>query len=172
MEITALKGKKKKRSVQFSCSVMSDSLQPMDYSTPGLPLHHKLLEFTQIHVHWVSDAIQTSHPLLPLSPPPLTLSQHQGLFYESALCISSLHYSVSISPSNEYSGLISFRIEWFDLLAVKGTLKSLLQHHSWKASVLWHSAFFMVQLYNHTWLLEKHTFDWTDLCWQNSVSAF
>ena len=92
----------------------------------------------------MGDAIQPSHPLLPASSPALNLSQHQIFSNESALCIRRPQYwSFSISPSNEYSGLISFRIDWFDL---QGTLKSLLQHHSSKASIHWCSAFFMVQL--------------------------
>ena len=109
----------------------------------------KLLEFTQTHVHWVGDAIQPSHLLLSSSPPAFNRSQHQGLFN----WVSSSHqvpkdwsFSFSISPSNEYSGLISFRIDWLDLLAVQGTLKSLLHHHSSKASILQHSAFFIVQI--------------------------
>ena len=121
----------------------------MDCSTPSLPVHQQLLVFTQTHAHRVSDAIQPSHPLSSTSPPAFNLSQHQGLSSESVLHISWPKYwsfSFSISPSNEYSGLISFSVDWFDLLAVQETLKSLLQHHSSKASVLWHSAFFMVQL--------------------------
>ena len=94
----------------------------------------KVLEFTQTHVHWVGDAIQPSYPLLSPSSPAFNLSQHQGLFQ----LVSSLHkvsFSLSISHSNEYSGLISFRTDWLDLLAVQGTLKSLLQHPSSKASI-------------------------------------
>ena len=116
---------------------------------PGLPVHHQLPESTQTHVHRVGDAIQTSHPLSSPSPPALNLSQHQGLFQS----VSSPHqvakvleFQFSISPSNEHSGLISFRMESLDLLAVQGTLKSLLQHHSAKASILQLSTFFMVQL--------------------------
>ena len=121
----------------------------MDCSTPGFPVHQQLPELAQTHVHWVGDAIQPSHPLS--SPPPavFNFSQHQGLFSESLLCIRWPKYwsfSFSISPSNEYSGLISFRMDWFYLLAVQGTLKSLLQHHSSKPSVLWCSAFCIVQL--------------------------
>ena len=101
----------------------------MDCSTPGFPVHHQLLELAQTHVHRVCDAIQLSHPLLSPSPPAFNLSQHQGLFKESVLCIRYWSFSFSISPSNEYSGLISLRIDWLDLLAVRGTLKSLLQHH-------------------------------------------
>ena len=121
----------------------------MDHSTPGLPVHHQLPKSTQTHVHRVSDAIQPSHPLASPSPPALNLFQDQGLFNESALCIRWPKYwsfSFNISPSNEHPGLISFRMDWLDVLAVQGTLKSLLQHHSSKASILWHSAFFIVQL--------------------------
>ena len=100
---------------------------PMDCNTTGFPVHNQLLELAQTHVHGVSDAIQPSHPLSSPSPPAFNLSQHQGLFQESVLRIKwPKYWSFSISPSNEYSGLISFRIEWFDLLAVQGTLKSLL----------------------------------------------
>ena len=122
---------------------------PMDCSTPGLPVHHQLLELAQTHVHGVSDAIQPSHPLSSPSPPAFNLSQYQGLFQWVCLhirCPKYWSFSFSISPSNAYSGLISFRIDWFDLLAVQGTLKSLLQHHSSKASILWCLTFFMVQL--------------------------
>ena len=141
----------KGRSVQFSsvtqsCPTLCD---PMDCSTPGFPVYHQLPEPTQTHVHWVGDTIQPSHPLSSPSPPALNLSQHQGLFK----WISSLHqvakywsFSFSISPSNEYSGLISFRIDRLDLPAVQGILKSLLQHHSSKASILWCLTSFIVQL--------------------------
>ena len=124
---------------------------PMDCSMPGFPVHHQLPELAQTHVHWVSDDIQPSHPLLSLPPPVFNFSQHQGLFQ----WVSSLHkvanycsfsFSISISPSNEYWGQISFRIDWFNLLAVQGTLKNLLQYHSSEASILLCSAFFMVQL--------------------------
>ena len=139
------------RSVQFSsvtqsCPTLCD---PVNHSTPGLPVHHQLPESTQTHVHWVGDAIQTSHPLSSPSPPALNLSQHQGLFQwvnSSHQVAKILSFSFSISPSNEHPGLISFRMNWLDLLAVQGTLKSLLQHHSSKASSLRHSAFFIVQL--------------------------
>ena len=121
---------------------------PMDCSTPGFPVLHHLLEFAQTHVHRVGDAIQPSHPLLsPLLLLASILASIRVFSNESALCIMwPKYWSFSISPSKEYSGLISFRIDWLDLLAVQGTLKSLLQHHSWKASILRHSAFFMVQL--------------------------
>ena len=103
----------------------------MDCSTPGFPVFYDLPEFAQIHVHSIGDAIQPSHPLLPASPPALNLSQHQIFSNESALCIRRPQYwSLSISPSNEYSGLISFRIDWFDLLGVQGALKSLGQFES------------------------------------------
>ena len=117
----------------------------MDCSTPGLPVHHQLSEFTQNHLHWVGDAIQPSHPLLSPSPPAFNFSQHQGFSNESALCIRWPKYwsfSFKISPSNEHSGLISFRMDWLDLLAVQETLRSLLQHHSSKASILWCLTFF------------------------------
>ena len=111
------------------------------------PLSFTLPELAQIHVHWVCNAIQASRSLSPPSPPALNLSQHQDIFQ----WVGSSHrvakvWNFSISPSNEYSGLISYRIDRFDLLTVQGTLNSLLQHHSSKASVLQCSAFFMVQL--------------------------
>ena len=135
---------------QFSCSIMSNSFcDPMNCSTPGLPVHHQFLEFTQTHVHWVGDAIQPSHSLLSPSPPAINLSQHQGLFHESAPLIRWPKYwsfNFNISPSNELPWLISFRMDSLDFLAVQGTLKSLLQHHSSKGTVLQCSAFFIVQL--------------------------
>ena len=146
----------------FCCSVAQSCLtlcDLMDCSMPDFPVLPYLLELAQTHVHWVGDAIQPSHPLLSPSPA-FNLSQHQGLFQ----CVSSLHmwpkyWSSSISLSNEYSGLISFRMDWLDLLAVQGTLKSLLQHHSSKVSILRCSAFFTVQLshsYMTTAKLQKH----------------
>ena len=116
----------------------------MDCSTPGFTVRQQLLELVKIHVHWVSDAIQPS--LWSHSPPAFNRSQHQGLFKG----VSSSHqgpkyWSFSFSIRTDYSELISFRMNWLDLLAVQGTLKSL-QHHSPKASILWHSAFFIVQL--------------------------
>ena len=121
----------------------------MNHSTPGLPVHHQLLEFTQIHVHWVDDAIQPSHPLPPLLLLPLIPPSIRVFSNESTLHMRWAKYwsfSFSISPYNEHPGLISFRMDWLDLLAVQETLKSLLQHHSSKASILWCSAFFTVQL--------------------------
>ena len=131
-------------SVTQSCQILCDH---MDCSMPSFPVHHQLLEPTQTHVHWVGDAIQPSHPLSSPSPPALSLSQHQGLFQwvsssnQVAKVLELQHQSFS-----EYSGLVSFRMDWLDLLVVQGTLKSLLQHHSSKASILQHSAFFIVQL--------------------------
>ena len=116
-------------------------------STPGFPVLHYLLEFDQTHVLWLGDAIQPSHLLSPPSPPALNLSQHQGLFqWVGSSHQVAKYWSFSISPSNEYSGLISFRIYWFDLLAVQGTLRSLLWHHNSKASILQSLAFFVVHL--------------------------
>ena len=128
------------------CLILCD---PMDCSLPGFPVLHHLPEFAQTHVHWVSDAIHhliLCCPLLLLLPIPPSIRVFSN---ESILPIRWLKYwsfSFSISPSNEYSELISFRMDWLDLLAVQGTLKSLLQHHSSKASVLQWSAFFIVQL--------------------------
>ena len=110
----------------------------------GLPIHHQLPESTQTHVHWVSDAIYPSYPLLPLLLKSSMFPSIRDFFNESALCIRWPKYwrfSFSLSPSSDYSGLISFRIDWLDLLAVQGTLRSLLQHHNSKASILWHSSF-------------------------------
>ena len=142
-------------SVAQSCPILCN---PMDYSTPGFPVHHHLPEFAQTLVHWVSDAIQLSRPLLSPSHPAFNLSQHQGLSSELALrnrWPKYWNFSFSISPSSEYSGLITFRIDQFDLLAVQGTRKSLLQHHSSKASIIQHSAFLLSSSYVCTWLLEK-----------------
>ena len=121
----------------------------MNCSTSGLPVQHQLPEFTQTHVHRVVDAVQPPHPLSSPSPPAPNPSQHQGLFQESTLCMRWPKYgnfSFGIIPSKEHPGLISFRMDWLDLLAVQGTLKSLLQHHSSKTSILQCSVFFTVQL--------------------------
>ena len=115
-------------SVTQLCPTLCD---PTDCSMPGLPVHHQLPEFTQTHVHQVGDATQPSHPLSSPSPPAPSPSQHQSLSNESTLCIrwpEFWSFSFSISPSNEHLGLISFRMDWVDLLAVHETLKSLLQH--------------------------------------------
>ena len=120
---------------------------PMDCNISGLPVRHQFPELAETHAHWVSDAIQPFHPLSSCSPPALNLSQHQGLFNESVLCNTwPKYWSFSISPSNEYSGLISLRIGWLEPHIVQGTLKSLLQHHSSKASILLCSVFFIAQL--------------------------
>ena len=133
-------------SVAQSCPTLCD---PMNRSMPGLSVHHQLPEFTQTHIHRVNDAIQPSHPLLSPSPPALNPSQHHSFYNESTLCMRWPKYwsfSFSIIPSKEIPGLISFRMDWLNLLAVQGTLKSLLQHHSSKALILQRSAFFTVQL--------------------------
>ena len=125
----------------------------------GFPVHHQLLEFTQTNVHPVGDAIQPSHPLSSHFPPAFNLSQHQGFSNESVLHIrwpKFWSFSFSISPSHEYSGLISFRMDWLDLLEVQGTFKSLLQHHSSKASIFRCSAFFMVQ-FSHPYMTTGKT---------------
>ena len=133
-------------SVAQSCLTLCD---PMNRSTPGLPVHHQLPEFTQTHVHQIGDAIQPSHPLSSPSPPAPNPSQHQSLFQwvnSSQRWPKYWSFSFSIIPSKEIPGLISFRMDWLDLLVVQRTLKSLLQHQSPKASILRHSAFFTVQL--------------------------
>ena len=131
-------------SVGQSCPTLCD---PMDCSMPGFPVLHHLPELAQTHVHGVGDAIQPSYPLSPLL---LLFSIFPSIrVFSNELALRPRwpkYCSFSISPSSEYSGLISFSIDWLDLLAVQGTLKSLLQHHSSKASILRHSAFFMVQL--------------------------
>ena len=139
--------------MEYYCCLVTKSCPalcyPLDSSTPGFPVLPYLLEFTQIRVHWVNDAIQPSHPLLPSFSSWLQSFPASGSFLVSRLFeldsqVLELqlqdHFPVS------YSGSISFRIDWFDLLAVHGTLKSLLQHHISKASILQHSPFFMVQL--------------------------
>ena len=133
-------------SVTQSCLTLCDL---MDCSMPGFPVHHQLPELTQTHVHQVGEA--TNHLILchPLLFPPSIFPSIKVFSKESVLHIrwpKDWSFSFSISPSNKYSGLISFRIDCFHLLAVQGTLKSLLQHHSSKASILWHSGFSMVQL--------------------------
>ena len=136
-------------SVQFSRSVVSDSCDPMNHSTPGLPVHHQFPEFIQTHVPRVvmpSSHLILGRPLFLLPPVPPSIRVFSN---ESVLPIKSPKYwsfSFSIISSKEHQGLISFRMDWLDLLAVQGTLKSLLQHHSSKASIIWCSAFFRVQL--------------------------
>ena len=151
----------------FSHSVVSDSLWPQGCSTLGFLVLRDLLELTQTHVHWADDAIQPSHPLLPPCPCALNLSQHQDLFQRLAVRIKwPKYWSFSIRPSSEYSELISFRIVWFDLPVAEGTLKSLLQHHSLKGSILWCWASFMVQL-SHLYMTTGKTIvltRWTFVC--------
>ena len=133
-------------SVTQSCLTLCDT---MDFSTPGFPVHHQLLKFVQIHVHQGGDAIQPSHPLLSPSPPASIFPSIRVFSNESVVLIRWPKYwsfSFSISPSNAYSGMISFRIDWLDFLAVQGTLENLFQHHRSRASVLHHSALFTVQL--------------------------
>ena len=159
-------------SVAKSCPTLHG---PMDCSTPVFPVPQHLVEFAQVHVHCIGDAIQPSHSLSPSSPSVLNLSQHQGFCNEFALCIRWPKYwrfGFIISPSDKYSGLISFKIDWFDLLAVQGTLKSLLQHHSSKASILWCSAFFMDQ-FSYLYMTTGKNIALTILfCRQSDVSAF
>ena len=135
--------------------------EPMDCSMLGFTVLHHPLELVQIHVHRVSDAIQLSHPLSSPSLPMFNVSSIRVFSNELALHVRWPKFcSFSISPSNESSGLISVRIDWFDLLTVQGTLKSLFQPHSLKASVFRDSAFFMVQL-SHPYMTTKnnHSFD-------------
>ena len=138
---------------------MSDSLEPMDRSTPGLPVHHQLPELAQTHVHRIGDATQHLILCRHLLLPPSIFPSISVFCDESVLRIRWPKYcsfSFNISPSNEYSGLISFRMDWLELFAAQETLKSLLQYHSLKASILWHSAFFMVQL-SHPYLTTGKT---------------
>ena len=152
---------------------MSDSLRPHELQHTRFPVLHYLLEFAQTHVRWVSDAIQPSHPLLPPSPPALSLPSIRVFSNELALHIRWPKYwsfSFSMSPFNEYSGLISFRIYWFDFLAVQGTLKSLLQHHSSKASIFQHSALFIVQL-SHPYMTTGKTISLTSRTFVGKVMS-
>ena len=133
-------------SVAQLCPTLWD---PMNRTMPGLPAHHHLPEFTQTHVHWVGDAIQPPHPLSSPSPPALNLSQHQGLLKwvsSSHQVAKELEFQLQHQSFQRIFRIDFFRMDWLDLLAVQGTLKSLLQHHSSKASVLQRSAFFIVQL--------------------------
>ena len=162
----------------FCCSVVQWLSHVQFFVTPQTAAHYASLSFTisqfaEIHVHWIDDAIQPSHPLSSPSPPALNLSQHQGLFQR----VSSSHQVAKILErqlhhvSNDYSELISFRI---DLLTVQGTLKRLLQHHNSKASILQHSTFFTVQL-SHSYMTTGKTIAWTihmDLCQQSDVFTF
>ena len=163
--------------VNICCSVsqLCQTLcNPMNYSTPGFPFFHYLPEFAQTHVHWVDDVIQPSQPLSPPSLSPVIPSV-RIFSNELTLCIRwpmYWNFSLNINHSNEYSRLTFFRIDWFDLLAVQGTIKSLIQHHNSKASILWCSDFFMIQ-FSYLYLTTgKISFDYTDLCQQKIVSAF
>ena len=182
-------------SVQFS-SVTQSCLTLYDHgdcSMPGFPVHHQFPQLAQTHVHWVTDAIQQSYPLSSPSPPAFNLSQHQGLYQESVLCIRWPKYwtfSFSISPTNDYLGLISFRTDWLDLLAVQGSLQSPLWRSmrcineiyfhndspessptpQFKSINSWHSAFFMVQ-FSHPYITTGKTIA-LDLGQQSNISAF
>ena len=141
---------------------------------PGFPVHHQLPELAQTQVYRVGDAIQLSHCLSSPSPPAFSLSSIRVFSKESVLHIrwpKNWSFSFSIIPSKEIPGLISFRMDWLDLLAVQETLKRLLQHHISKASILWCSAFFIVQL-SHPYMTAGKTIALMDLCWQSNVSAF
>ena len=146
---------------------------PMNRSMPGLPVHHQLPELTQTHVHRVGDAIQPSHPLSPLLLLPPIPPSIRVFSNESTLRMRWPKYWIfnfSISPSNEHPGLISFRMDWLDLLAVQGTLKSLLQHQSSKSSILQHSAFFTVQL-SHPYMTTGKTIALTRLTFVGKVMS-
>ena len=162
-------------SVQFSCSVLSDSLRPHGLQQAKLPCpSQSLLKFMSVEAVMPSNHLLLCCPLLLL---PSIFPSIKVFSNKSALHIRWPKYwsfSFNISPSNEYSGLLSFRIDWFDFLAVQGTLKSLLQHHSSKASILRHSAFFkdgptLASIHDY-W--KNHSLDQMDLCWQSNVSAF
>ena len=150
---------------------MSDPLGPVDCSAPGFPV--QLPELAQTHVHRVSEDIQPSHPLSSSSPA-FSLSQHQGLSSKSVLHIRWPKYwsfSFSISPSNEYSGLISFRMHWFDLLEVQGLSRvfsstTVLKHEFLGLSLLYGPTLTSVHVY---W--KSHSFDYKNLCWQSDVSV-
>ena len=159
---------------QFSHSVVSDSCDPMDCSMPGFPVHHQLPKLVLTHVHWVGDVIQPLYPLLSPFPPTFNLSQHQMFSNESAHPIRWPKYQIfsfSISPSNEYSRLISFRMDWFYFLAVHGTLESsptpqFRSINSFMLSFLYGPTLTSI---HDSW--KKHSFDKMDVCWQSNVSA-
>jgi len=157
-------------SVTLSCPTLCD---PMDCSMPGFPVLHHLLGLLKLMS--IESVMPTNHLILcrPLLLLPSVFPSIRIFSNELALHIRWPRYwSFSFSPSKEYSGLISLRMDWLDLLAVQGTLKSLLQHRSWKASILWHSAFFMVQLSPVHDYWKNHSFGCVDLCRQSDVSAF
>ena len=159
--------------ISFSCCSVAQLrltlCDPMDCSTPGLPVPRHLPEFAQVRIHCISDAIQPSHPLMPSSPSALSFSQHRELF-QWAVYITwpkSWSFSFSISPSNQCSGLISLKIDWFDLLAVQRTFRSS------KALFCWLSAVFTVQFSQSYGTTGKTiVLIITDLCWQSNVSDF
>ena len=156
-------------SVAQSCPTLCDT---MDCSTPGFPVLHQFLELTQTHVHKVGDASYHLILCFPLLLLPSVLPSIRVFSNESVLCIRWPKYwsfSFNISPSNDYSELISFRLDWLDLLAVKGTLNSLLQHHSSKASILQHSAFFIVQL-SHPYMTTGKTIALTRWTFENNYA--
>ena len=147
----------------------------MDCSMPGFLVFHYLLRLLKFVS--TESVIASNHlifccslPLLPSIFPNIRVFSNESILH--IRWPKYWRFSFSISPSNEYSCLISFRIDWFDLLAIQETLKSLLQHHSLKTSILQHSAFFMVHSNICTWLLEKYSFDYMGLCWQSDVSSF
>ena len=145
----------------------------MNCSTPSLPVHHQLLEFTQTHAHWVGDAIQPSHlcrPLLflPPIPPSIRVFSNESTLRKRWPKYWSFNFSVS--PSNEHPWLISFRMDWLDLLSVQGTLKSLFQHRSSKASIFRHSAFFTVQ-FSHPYMTTGKTIALTRWTFVGNVSV-
>ena len=153
---------------------MSDSLWPHGLQHTKPPCPSPTSEFTQTHVHWVSDAIQPPHPLLSPLLLPSIFSNIRVFTNESVLCIRWPRYwslSFNISPSNVYSGLISFRNDWFDPLSVQGTLKGLLQHSS-KTSVLSTQLFYGPSLTSVHGFWKNQSPDYKDLCWQSNVSAF
>ena len=164
-------------SVQFSSMAQSclTLCNPMNRSTPGLPVHHHLPEFTQIQVHRVSDATEPSPSFdIPFSSCLQSFPASRVFSSESVLCIRWPKYwsfSFSISPSNEHPGLVSFRMDWLDLLAVQGTLKNLLQHHSSKASILQCSAFFTVQV-SHPYMTTGKTIALTRWTFVGKVILF
>ena len=157
-------------SVAKLCLTLCD---PMECSTPGFPVLHHLLEFAQTHVHWVGDAIQPSHPRPLPSLPVFSLPSISVFTNESSLCTMwPKYWSFSNSPSNEYSGLIFFRTDWFYLLAVQELSRifsstTVQKHHSLALILLYGQTLTSVQNY---W--KNHSFDHTDLCWWSNVSAF
>ena len=173
----SFKGEDFSQAIQFSSVTQSHPTlcDPMDCSTPGFCIRHQLPELAQIHVLWISDAIQPYHLCHPLLLLPSILPSIRVFSNESVLHIRWPKYwsfSFSISPSSEYSGLISFRMDWLDLLAVQGTLKSLLQHHSSKASILQCSASFILQ-FSHPYMTTRKTIALTRCTFVGKVmSAF